>query len=128
MQNSSEFRYIALDTIHESATNPRRTFDDAKLCELAESIRANDPIQPIAIRPDSNGFEIAAGARQFRAPQLAVLISLPARIVDSTEAQSLGWALVENFRRVDVHLNQNSSLLSSPTPTALRNYISIDTC
>ena len=45
MQNSSKFQYIAIDTISESATNPRRTFDDCKLAELAESVRTNGLIQ-----------------------------------------------------------------------------------
>ena len=103
MQNSSEFQYIAIDTIHESATNPRRTFDEAKLGELAESIRTNGLIQPVTVRPNSNGFEIVAGARRFRAAQLAELFSLPARIVDIDDAQALEWQLVENSQRVDVH-------------------------
>ena len=103
MQNSSEFQYIAIDTIHESATNPRRTFDECKLGELAESIRTNGLIQPITVRPNSEGFEIVAGARRFRAAQLAELFSLPARIVDITDAQALEWQLVENSQRVDVH-------------------------
>ena len=99
MQNSSEFQYIAIDTIHESATNPRRTFDECKLGELAESIRTNGLIQPITVRPNSNGFEIVAGARRFRAAQLAELFSLPARIVDIDDAQALEWQLVENSQR-----------------------------
>ena len=103
MQNSSEFQYIAIDTIHESATNPRRTFDEAKLQELAESIRTNGLIQPVTVRPNAEGFEIVAGARRFRAAQLAELFSLPARIVDITDAQTLEWQLVENSQRVDVH-------------------------
>ncbi len=103
MQNSSEFQYIAIDTIHESATNPRRTFDEVKLYELGESIRSNGLIQPITVRPNTDGFEIVAGARRFRAAQLAELFSLPARIVDITDAQALEWQLVENSQRVDVH-------------------------
>ena len=103
MQNSSEFQYIAIDTIHESSTNPRRTFDEARLQELAESIRTNGLIQPITVRPNSEGFEIVAGARRFRAAQLAELFSLPARIVDISDAQTLEWQLVENSQRVDVH-------------------------
>ena len=103
MQNSSEFQYVAIDTIHESATNPRRSFDESKLGELAESIRTNGLIQPITIRPNASGFEIVAGARRFRAAQLAELFSLPARIVDITDAQALEWQLVENSQRVDVH-------------------------
>ncbi len=103
MQNSSEFQYIAIDTIHESATNPRRTFDEAKLQELAESIRTNGLIQPVTVRPAGAGFEIVAGARRFRAAQLAELFSVPARIVDIDDAQTLEWQLVENSQRVDVH-------------------------
>jgi ParB family transcriptional regulator, chromosome partitioning protein len=103
MQNSSEFQFLALDTIHESATNPRRTFEETKLQELAESIRQHGLIQPITVRPDSQGFEIVAGARRFRAAQLAELFAIPARIVELTDAQSLEWALVENACRVDVH-------------------------
>ncbi len=103
VQNSSEFQYIAIDTIHESATNPRRTFDEAKLQELAESIRTNGLIQPITVRPNSEGFEIVAGARRFRASQLAEVFSVPARIVEIDDAQTLEWQLVENSQRVDVH-------------------------
>ena len=103
MQNSSEFQYLAIDTITESTTNPRHTFDECKLGELAESIRTNGLIQPITVRPQGQGFEIVAGARRFRAAQLAELFSLPARIVDITDAQALEWQLVENSQRVDVH-------------------------
>ena len=51
MQNSSAFQYLAIDTVHESASNPRRTFDETKLQELAESIRQHGLIQPITVRP-----------------------------------------------------------------------------
>ena len=103
MQNSSEFQYIAIDTIHESATNPRRTFDECKLGELADSIRTNGLIQPITVRPQGQGFEIVAGARRFRAAQLAELFSLPARIVDISDSETILWQLVENSQRLDVH-------------------------
>jgi ParB family chromosome partitioning protein len=103
MQNSSEFQYIAIDTIHESTTNPRRTFDETKLLELAESIRANGLIQPVTVRPNPEGFQIVAGARRFRAAKLADLFSLPARIVDIDDAQAVEWQLVENALREDVH-------------------------
>ncbi|MDQ2835180.1 MAG: ParB/RepB/Spo0J family partition protein [Acidobacteriota bacterium] len=103
MQNSSAFQYLAIDTIHESATNPRHLFEEARLHELAESIRVHGLIQPITVRPNEEGFEIVAGARRFRAAQLAELFSLPARIVQLDDAQAMEWQLVENSQRVDVH-------------------------
>ncbi len=57
----------------------------------------------LRVRPNSDGFAIVAGARRFRAAQLAELFSLPARIVDITDAQALEWQLVENSQRIDVH-------------------------
>ena len=103
MQDSSAFQFLAIDQIHESTTNPRKTFDEAKLWELAESIKHNGMIQPITVRPNNQGFEIVAGARRFRAAQLAELFSVPARIVEIDDAQALEWQLVENSQRVDVH-------------------------
>src|ERR1700761_1843984 len=103
MQDSSAFQYIAVDQIPESTTNPRQTFEPSKLEELAESIRQHGVIQPITVRPNADGFEIVAGARRFRAAQLAELFSVPARIVELTNSQAMEWQLVENSQRVDVH-------------------------
>ncbi len=109
MQDSSAFQFLAIDTIHESATNPRKTFDEARLYELAESIRQHGLIQPITVRPNNHGFEIVAGARRFRAAQIAELFSVPARIVEITDAQSIEWQLVENAMRADVHPYEEAS-------------------
>lgn len=103
MQDSSAFQFLAIDTIHESTTNPRRTFDETRLYELATSIRQHGLIQPITVRPNEDGFEIVAGARRYRAAKLAELFSNPARIVQIDDAQALEWQLVENSQRVDVH-------------------------
>jgi ParB family transcriptional regulator, chromosome partitioning protein len=103
MQDSSAFQYIAVDQIHESTTNPRLTFDQSKLEELAESIRQHGLIQPVTVRPNASGFEIVAGARRFRASQLAELFSIPARIVELDDTAAMEWQLIENSQRVDVH-------------------------
>src|SRR5271170_2107358 len=103
MQESSAFQYIAIDQIDESTTNPRRTFDEAKLQELAESIRQHGLIQPIVVRPKNNRFEIVAGARRYRGSLLAEKFSVPSHIVELTDAQAIEWQLVENSQRVDVH-------------------------
>jgi ParB family chromosome partitioning protein len=60
-------------------------------------------IQPITVRPNNQRFEIVAGARRYRAAQLAELFSVPARIVEIDDAKALEWQLVENSQRVDVH-------------------------
>ena len=61
MQNSSAFQFLALDTIHESATNPRRTFEESKLHELAESIRqAVSPSECPASSCSMSSFTLAA--------------------------------------------------------------------
>ena len=103
MQDSSPFQYIAIDQIFESKTNPRQTFDQAKLEELANSIRHHGLIQPVVVRPKDNGFEIVAGARRFRASQLAEEFSIPAHIKELNDAEAIEWLLVENSQRVDVH-------------------------
>ena len=95
MQDSSAFQFLAIDQIHESTTNPRKTFDEAKLWELAESIKHNGMIQPVTVRPNNQGFEIVAGARRYRAAQLAELFSVPARIVEIDDAKALEWQLIE---------------------------------
>ena len=64
---------------------------------------SNGLIQPITVRPNNQGFEIVAGARRFRAAKIAELFSIPARIVEITDAQAVEWQLVENSMRADVH-------------------------
>jgi hypothetical protein len=61
----------------------------------AESIKHHGVIQPITVRPVSEGFELIAGARCFRATQIAELFSVPARIVQIDNTQVLEWQLVE---------------------------------
>jgi ParB family chromosome partitioning protein len=65
------------------------------MTQNAESIRHHGLIQPITVRPNSEGFELVAGARRYRAAQLAELFSIPARIVELTDAQSQEWQLIE---------------------------------
>src|SRR6201987_3911633 len=112
MQNSSAFQFLALDTIPEPTANPRRTFEPSKLEELAESIRQHGLIQPSTVRPNAEGFEIVAGARRFRAAQLAELFSVPARIVELDDAQAMEWQLIELSIVVKKFLPVSSSCTS----------------
>jgi ParB family chromosome partitioning protein len=103
----SSVQDIPLNRIQESKTNPRRTFDEAKLAELASNIRQHGVLQPILVRPlpggESGFFELVAGARRYRASKLAKRESIPATVRELTDAQALELQVIENVQRVDVH-------------------------
>jgi len=104
MQTQSEYRNLPLLSLTESAANPRRTFEEAALNELAESIRSQGVLSPLLVRPKGqHGYEIVAGARRYRAAQLAGLDSVPVRIVEVTDTQAVEISIVENLQRRDVH-------------------------
>jgi len=102
--NATEYRNVSLSLLSESKTNPRRTFEDAALQELASSIRAQGVLSPLLVRPlNERSFEIVAGARRFRAAQMADAATVPVRIVNLTDAQAIEMSIVENLQRKDVH-------------------------
>lgn len=97
------FQILPLALLHESTTNPRRTFDEVKLHELASSIRAHGLIQPITVRPHNDGYEIIAGARRYRAAQIAEQDEVPVCIKPLDDAAALEVQIIENAQRADVH-------------------------
>jgi ParB family chromosome partitioning protein len=100
----SEYRNLPLNSLVESSMNPRRTFDETALNELATSIKAQGLLSPLLVRPKGpQSFEIVAGARRYRAAQLAGLESIPARIIELTDAQATEASIVENLQRLDIH-------------------------
>jgi ParB family chromosome partitioning protein len=97
-------RTVDIENIHPSGRQPRKTFDDARLAELAESIRSQGIIEPLVLRMRSaGGFELVAGERRWRAAQRAGLHQVPAIIREVTEAQAFEMALVENLQREDLN-------------------------
>jgi ParB family chromosome partitioning protein len=105
----SEYRNLPLASLAESPLNPRRSFDEAALNELAESIKTQGILAPLVVRPVNNHFEIVAGARRYRAAHLAGLESAPVRIVELTDAQAIETSIVENLQRRDVHPLEEAS-------------------
>ena len=102
--NTTEYRNVSLSLLNESKTNPRRTFEELALKELAESIRAQGVLSPLLVRPlTEHGFEIVAGARRYRAAQIAEVSTVPVRIVNLSDAQAVEMSVVENLQRKDVH-------------------------
>jgi ParB family chromosome partitioning protein len=102
--NATEYRNVPLSLLNESRTNPRRTFEETALKELAESIRSQGILSPLLVRPlTENGFEIIAGARRYRAAQMAEQSAVPVRIVNLSDAEALEAQLVENLIRSEIH-------------------------
>jgi ParB family chromosome partitioning protein len=107
---TTEYRDLPLAVLTESRTNPRRVFADDALKELAESIRTQGVLSPLLVRPVNElGFEIVAGARRYRAAQIAEVPTVPVRIVNLTDAEALEAQLVENLMRRDVHPMEEAS-------------------
>lgn len=92
-------REIPLDLIDPDPEQPRKTFDQAKLLELAESIKAHGIIQPVVLRTAGDRFELIAGERRWRAAALAKLATVPAIIRDDLTALA---QMVENLQREDL--------------------------
>ncbi len=105
----SEYRNLPLALIDESTTNPRRTFEPSKLVELANSISISGLIQPITVRPKADRFEIIAGARRYRAAQIAELAEVPTRVLELSDEQTLEVQIIENSQREDVHPYEEAS-------------------
>jgi ParB family chromosome partitioning protein len=106
----SEYRNLPLESIIESPTNPRRNFDEQSLNELAASIQSQGVLSPLLVRPkNSHAYEIVAGARRYRAAQLAGVDFIPVRIVELTDAQAIETSIVENLQRRDVHPLEEAS-------------------
>jgi ParB family chromosome partitioning protein len=102
--NATEYRELPLSQLNESKSNPRRMFEDAALKELAASIRSQGVLSPLLVRPlTENGFEIVAGARRYRAAQMAEISTVPVRIVNLSDAEALAAQLVENLIRAEIH-------------------------
>jgi ParB family chromosome partitioning protein len=100
--NSSPFPEIALDAIFPSKTNPRKTYDQASLDGLADSIRAQGVVQPIVLRKAGKGYEIVAGERRYRASRIAGKSTIPAIVRELTDREVVEIQITENEQREDV--------------------------
>jgi ParB family chromosome partitioning protein len=97
-------RHLPVDALAPGKYQPRKTMDQAKLAELAESIKAQGVIQPIVVR-DLGGhrYEIIAGERRWRASQIAGLHEVPIVPVDVSDSDALEFAIIENVQREDLN-------------------------
>lgn len=97
---------VPIDRIRANPDQPRRTFDERELQDLAASIREKGVIQPLILRPhprDDGHYEIVAGERRWRAAQLAGVHELPAVIRELSDIEVLELAIIENVQRADLN-------------------------
>jgi ParB family chromosome partitioning protein len=103
LADNDEIREIEIDLIRPGHQQPRTTFDQSKLEELAQSIRTSGIIQPLLVRPRGGLFELVAGERRWRAAQLAGLPRIPAIIREIPDDKLLELALIENIQRQELN-------------------------
>jgi ParB family chromosome partitioning protein len=106
-------RQLPVRSVRPNPFQPRRTFADEDLQELAASIREHGILQPIVVRPAGDGFEVVAGERRLRAAQLAGLETIPALLRRATDEEMQVLALVENLQRVDLNAIEKARALRS---------------
>ena len=101
-----EISKVSISDLTRNPYQPRETFNEAKLEELANSIRKNGIIQPIAVRTNKSEvgkYEIVAGERRWLAAQKAGLHDIPVTVLDLSDVESLEVAIVENIQRDDLN-------------------------
>ncbi|POF32897.1 ParB/RepB/Spo0J family partition protein [Roseibium marinum] len=99
-------RKVPIEHIEPNPRNPRKTFTEKDLGDLAESLRSKGIVQPILVRPaagKTDRFEIIAGERRWRAAQRAGLHEAPIIIRDVTDQEALELAIIENVQRADLN-------------------------
>ena len=97
---------IALDLIRRNPAQPRRSFDEGELRELAESLKTKGVLQAILVRPDpkeTGKYQIIAGERRWRAARMAGMTHIPAVVRDVDELALLEFGIIENVQRADLN-------------------------
>lgn len=95
---------LPLDEIEPNREQPRKTFDETALAELADSIRAHGVLQPLLVRPSADGsYRLVAGERRYRAARMAGLSEVPVTVREMTDEEESVFALIENLQREDLN-------------------------
>ena len=95
--------YIDINDIKPNENQPRKTFDEEKLEELAASIAEHGLIQPVVLRKSGKGYEIVAGERRWRAARKIGIKELPCIIKELTDEENMLLAIIENMQREDLN-------------------------
>lgn len=102
-EDKNEIVTLKISQIEPNRTQPRRSFDEEALQELAGSIADHGVLQPILVRPQIyGGYQIVAGERRYRASRMAGLTEIPAIVRELDDSQTMQLALIENLQRQDL--------------------------
>lgn len=102
---------VAIELVQPNPNQPRKTFNEESLRELADSIAGHGILQPLVVTKVGETYRIVAGERRFRAAKLAGLSAIPVIIKDLTEQEVREIALVENLQREDLNPMEESEAL-----------------
>ena len=101
--NEKEVCIVNINLIKANNLQPRKSFDEEKILQLAESIKEHGIIQPIVLKKENEVYIIVAGERRWRAAKTIGLKEIPAIIMDLTDKQVLEISLIENIQREDLN-------------------------
>lgn len=102
-EDNNEVVSIKISQIEPNRRQPRRSFDEEALQELAQSISEHGVLQPILVRPQIyGGYQIVAGERRYRASRIAGLTEIPAIVRELSDSETMQIALIENLQRSDL--------------------------
>lgn len=96
--------YLPISQVESCSSQPRKSFDEAALAELADSIREHGIIQPLTVRKLASGYyQIIAGERRWRAARIAGLQEVPAIVIEADDRKAAELAMIENLQREDLN-------------------------
>jgi len=113
----AQIREVPVGKILPNPAQPRLSYDEDSLTELADSIREHGVLQPILVRPSGAQFELIAGERRWRASRMAERATIPAIVVDFDESTALEVSIIENLQREDVSPLEESAMFRKMTDT-----------
>jgi len=106
---------LPIEAVQRNASQPRKSFDEKRLEELAGSIREHGVLEPILVRRSGTGYAIVAGERRWRAAQRAGLKEIPALLREANDRESFEMALVENLQRTDLNAMEEAEAFDALT-------------
>ena len=105
---------LPISQVESCSSQPRKSFDEASLAELADSIREHGIIQPLTVRKLASGYyQIIAGERRWRAARIAGLQEVPVIVIEADDRKAMELAMIENLQREDLNPLEEAQAIQS---------------